>query len=75
MFGLIIHDSIMCLEKDIAHIKNKLIDRTKEVFPMLQEHDLSNLFKTSIVSITDEDLLQVENERLLRAYLEKQNRT
>lgn len=75
MFGLIIHDSIMCLEKDTDHIKDKLIERTKEVFPILQEHDLSNLFKTSIVSITDEDLLQVKNERLLSAYLEKQNHT
>lgn len=75
MFGLIIHDSIMCLEKDTDYIKDKLIDRTKEVFPILQEYDLSNLFKTSIVSITDEDLLQVKNERLLRAYLEKQNHT
>lgn len=75
MFGLIIHDSIMCLEKDKAYIKYKLIERTNEVFPILQKYDLSNLFKTSIVSITGEDLLQVKNERLLQAYLEKQNRT
>ena len=75
MFGLIIHDSIMCLEKDTVYIKNKLIERTKEVFPILQEHDLSSLFKISIVSIIDEELMQVQNERRLRAYLEKQNRT
>jgi len=75
MFGLIIHDSIMCLEKDTAYIKNQLIGRTKEIFCILQEHDLSSLFKTSIVSITDENLLQVKNERLLRVYIEKQNRT
>lgn len=75
MFGLIIHDSIISLEKDTAHIKNKLIERTKEVFPILKEHDLSSLFKISIVSIRDEELMQVKNERLLRAYLEKQNRT
>jgi hypothetical protein len=75
MFGLIIHDSILCLEKDTVHIKNKLIERTKELFPILKKHDLSSLFKISIVSITDENLLQVKNERLLRAYLEKQKRT
>jgi hypothetical protein len=29
------------------------------------------LFKVSLVSIKDEDLLQVKNERLLREFIEK----
>jgi hypothetical protein len=74
MFGLIIHDSIMCLERDTAQIKNKLVERTKEIFPILQEYDLSSLFKTSIVSIIDDELMQAQNERLLRAFIENQNR-
>jgi len=72
MFCLIIHDSILCLEQDANTIKELLIKRTKEVFPILISENLDKLFKVSIVSIKDEDLLQVKNERLLREFIERE---
>ena len=50
-------------------IKELLIKRTKEVFPILISENLDKLFKISIVSIKDEDLLQVKNERLMREFI------
>ena len=72
MFSLIIHDSILCLEQDTNAIKELLIKRTKEVFPILISENLDKLFKVSIVSIKDEDLLQVKNERLMREFIERE---
>jgi len=73
MFSLIIHDSILCLEQDTNSIKQNLIDRTRELFHILKNENLDNLFKISIVSIKNEDLIQVKNERLLNEYLKTQN--
>lgn len=72
MFSLIIHDSILCLEQDTNAIKELLIKRTKEVFPILISENLDKLFKVSIVSIKDEDLLQVKNERLMREFIQRE---
>ena len=72
MFCLIIHDSILCLEQDTNAIKELLIKRTKEVFPILISENLDKLFKISIVSIKDEDLLQVKNERLMREFIQRE---
>lgn len=73
MFCLIIHDSILCLEQATSLIRERLIEKTREVFPILIDENLEKLFKVSLVSIKDEDLLQVKNERLLRAFLNKEN--
>ena len=73
MFCLIIHDSILCLEQATSLIRERLIEKTREVFPILIDENLEKLFKVSLVSIKDEDLLQVKNERLLRAFLDKEN--
>lgn len=72
MFSLIIHDSILCLEQDTNAIKKLLIKRTKEVFPILISENLDKLFKVSIVSIKDEDLLQVKNERLMKEFIQRE---
>ena len=72
IFSLIIHDSILCMEQDTNAIKELLIKRTKEVFPILISENLDKLFKVSIVSIKDEDLLQVKNERLMREFIERE---
>tara|TARA_B110000902_G_scaffold158868_1_gene182094 strand:- start:242 stop:1612 length:1371 start_codon:yes stop_codon:yes gene_type:complete len=71
MFCLIIHDSILCLEQDTKTIKKVLIEKTREIFLILNDENLDKLFKVSLVSIKDEDLLQVKNERLLREFIEK----
>lgn len=71
MFCLIIHDSILCLEQDTNSIKENLINKTKQVFPILIDSDLDKLFKVTLVSIKDEDLIQVKDEKLLKAYLKK----
>ena len=72
MFCLIIHDSILCLERDTNTIKEHLIKRTKEVFPILADERLDKLYKVSIVSIKDEDLLQVKNERLMLEFIKRE---
>ena len=58
--------------KDTNAIKELLIKRTKEVFPILISENLDKLFKVSIVSIKDEDLLQVKNERLMREFIQRE---
>ena len=69
-----IHDSILCLEDQTLNIKQRLIDRTIEIFPLLKEvTDLNNLFKISLVSIEDNDLMENKNLRLLAEYLKKKN--
>ncbi len=72
IFALIIHDSILCLESQTSIIKQKLIDRTIELFSFLKEaSDLTALFKTSLVSIKNEELLKNKNVRLLAEYLKR----
>ena len=72
IFALVIHDSILCLEDQTLNIKQKLIDRTREIFPLLKEvSDLNNLFKISLVSIEDNDLLENKNLRLLAEYIKR----
>ena len=72
IFALVIHDSIMCLEDQTLNIKQRLIDRTIEIFPLLKEvTDLNNLFKISLVSIDDNDLMENKNLRLLAEYLKR----
>ncbi|NQV76778.1 MAG: hypothetical protein HQ490_00285 [Lutibacter sp.] len=74
MFSLIIHDSILCLEQDTKQVKELLVKRTTELFPILKTNeDLDKLFNVSIVSIKDEELMQAKNERLLIEYLKKEN--
>lgn len=72
IFALVIHDSVLCLEDQTLNIKQKLIDRTREIFPLLKEvSDLNNLFKISLVSIEDNDLMENKNLRLLAQYLKR----
>ena len=72
IFALVIHDSIQCLEDQTLNIKQKLIERTIEIFPLLKEiYGLDNLFKTSLVSIEDDDLLENKNLRLLAEYIKR----
>lgn len=72
IFALVIHDSILCLEDQTLNIKQRLIDRTIEIFPLLKEvTDLNNLFKISLVSIEDNDLMENKNLRLLAEYLKR----
>jgi hypothetical protein len=72
IFSLVIHDSILCLEDQTLNIKQKLIERTTEIFPLLKEvSDLNNLFKISSVSIEDNDLMENKNLRLLAEYLKR----
>jgi hypothetical protein len=42
------------------------------VFPILISENLDKLFKVSIESIKDEDLLQVKNERLMREFIQRE---
>ena len=72
IFALVIHDSILCLEDQTSNIKQRLIDRTTDIFPLLNEvSDLNNLFKISLVSIKDNDLMENKNLRLLAEYLKR----
>jgi len=72
IFALVIHDSVLCLEDQTLNIKQRLIDRTREIFPLLNEvSDLNNLFKISLVSIKDNDLMENKNLRLLAEYLKR----
>lgn len=75
MFGLIIHDSILCLEKDAEFIKDSLIQQTKKLFPLLKGQGLTRLFKVGIVSIKDEELMWAKNLRLLQAYVDRKNQS
>jgi len=72
IFALVIHDSILCLVDQALNIKQKLIEKTIEIFPLLKEiSGLNNLFKTSLVSIEDNDLLKNKNLRLLAEYIKR----
>ena len=72
IFSLVIHDSILCLKDQTSNIKQKLIEKTIEIFPLLKEiSGLDNLFKTSLVSIEDNDLLKNKNLRLLAEYIKR----
>lgn len=70
-FFLIIHDCIICTEQDTKLVKDKLKERTKELYASVisPNEDLDELFKVSKVSIADEELLKNKNPRLLRDYL------
>lgn len=72
-FFMIIHDSILCLERDTLLVKDLLISRTRELFPTTISIDtnLNTLFKISLVSIEDDELEKNKNPRLLKEYLSK----
>ena len=70
-FALIIHDCILTTEKDVLLVKNLLEDRVRKLFSgiILENHNLDKLFKTSLVSIPDEELM----ENKLNKFYEKIN--
>jgi hypothetical protein len=72
-FALIIHDCILCLEEDTAQIKQLLIDRVRKLYSevLAKDSSLNNLFKSKLVSISDEELLKNKNSRLVRENLSK----
>jgi hypothetical protein len=63
-FALIIHDCILTTEKDILLVKKLLEDRIRKLFDgvILEHHNLDKLFKTSLVSITDDMLEKTQRD-------------
>ena len=63
-FALIIHDCILTTEKDILLVKKLLEDRIRKLFDgvILEHHKLDNLFKTELVSISDELLEKTQRD-------------
>jgi len=59
-FALIIHDCILTTKKDVLLVKKLLEDRVRKLFSdvILENHNLDKLFKTSLVSIRDEELME-----------------
>ena len=63
-FALIIHDCILTTEKDILLVKKLLEYRIRKLFDgvILEHHNLDKLFKTSLVSITDDMLEKTQRD-------------
>lgn len=63
-FALIIHDCILTTEMDVLLVKKLLEDRTRKLFDgvILEHHNLDKLFKTSLVSITDDMLEKTQRD-------------
>ena len=59
-FALIIHDCILTTKKNTKTVKNHLENRVRKLFSgvILENHNLDKLFKTSLVSIRDEELME-----------------
>ena len=57
-FALLIHDCILVKKEDVLFVKQLLENRVRELYKgvILPEHTLNNLFKESLVSISDENL-------------------
>lgn len=60
IFALIIHDCILVIKKDVTTVKQLLEKRIRQLYSniILPEHNLKELFKASLVSISDDKLLK-----------------
>ena len=77
VFALIIHDCILTTKEYTFEIKQLLMDRVKELYPEVikKDTDLTNLFKTSIVSLTDEELPSHQENQFSKIMFEDKNKT
>jgi hypothetical protein len=76
VFALIIHDCILTTKEYTFEIKQLLMDRLKELYPEVikKDTDLTNLFKTSIVSLTDEQLPSYQGNQFSKIMFEDKNK-
>ena len=76
VFALIIHDCILTTKEYTFEIKQLLMDRVKELYPEVikKDTDLTNLFKTSIVSLTDEQLPSYQENQFSKIMFEDKNK-
>jgi hypothetical protein len=77
VFALIIHDCILTTKEYTFEIKQLLMDRVKELYPevITNDTDLTNLFKTSIVSLTDEQLPSYQENQFSKIMFEDKNKS
>ena len=63
-FALIIHDCILVTKEDVLFVKELLERRIRALYKgvILPEHNLDKLFKTSLVSITDDMLEKTQRD-------------
>ena len=59
IFALLIHDCILVTEKDVVRVKKDLENRIRKLYSnvILPNHSLDKLFRPSLVSIDDHNLL------------------
>jgi hypothetical protein len=76
VFALIIHDCKLTTKEYTFEIKQLLMDGVKELYPEVikKDTDLTNLFKTSIVSLTDEQLPSYLENQFLKIMSEDKNK-
>ncbi len=71
-FALIIHDCILTVEVDVLLVKTLLQNRVRELYKdiILPKHNLEKLFKTELVSITDDRLAKNQRDVFLKQQYE-----
>ncbi len=71
-FALIIHDCILTVEADVLLVKTLLQNRVRELYKdiILPKHNLEKLFKTELVSKTDDRLYKTQRDVFLKQQYE-----
>ena len=68
IFSLIIHDCILLTKSSIILVREKLENRVRELYKevIVPEDNLEKLFKVSLVSLTDKQLISTQFEDYLK---------